>query len=156
MGKYKLIEDFIQSNLTNHENYNHDLWFIFCINNNISLEKFCNDFALFIAKGFQSYQFDYELCDEILNSLFVFMSDYLLMDHESLDDFPYKLETLPEPAFSIFQAFDEGEYFRKNDLPHVSPPEKYVRPQVIEILSKYYKLFNLKNEKITKCLLKIK
>lgn len=137
MQKSNLIEEFVFSSLSNHEDYNYDLWFIFCTNNRISLVNFCNEFALFIARGFQSHQFDYELCDEVMNLLFLFMSDHLRMDNQSLDDFPNKLETLPEPAFSIFHAFDTGEYYRKSDLPHENPIEKYTRIQINEILNNY-------------------
>lgn len=134
MQKSNLIEALIVSSLSNHEDYNYDLWLIFCIKNRIGLASFCNEFTLFIAKGFDSYQFDYELCDEIMNLLFLFMSDHLLIENQTLNDFSYKLETIPEPAFSIFQAFDAGEYCRKSDLPHENPVEKYTRPLINKIL----------------------
>lgn len=42
-----------------------------------------------------------------------------------------------EPAYSIFLAFDDGEYRRSKDAVSVDPSEKYTRPQIEIILKEY-------------------
>ncbi|ALI04870.1 hypothetical protein C1Y08_05435 [Pseudomonas sp. FW306-02-F02-AA] len=41
---------------------------------------------------------------------------------------------LPEPAFSLYHAFDQGEWIRSNDTPGTDPSEKYTKPMVLEIM----------------------
>lgn len=41
---------------------------------------------------------------------------------------------MPQLAFSLYQVFDQGEWFRSNDPPKNDPSEKYTKPVVEEIM----------------------
>lgn len=41
---------------------------------------------------------------------------------------------MPEPAFSIYQAFDAGEYWHSGDDREVFPWERWTRPELERIL----------------------
>ncbi len=43
-------------------------------------------------------------------------------------------EAMPQPAFNIYLAFDEGEYQHLGDSEHIAPSERYTRPYLVEIL----------------------
>ena len=41
---------------------------------------------------------------------------------------------MPQPAFLLYQAFDQGEWFRSYDPPDTDPSEKYTKPVGEEIM----------------------
>lgn len=88
---------------------------------NLSEDELSNEVALHLAKGFLAGELPFAYCDHIVNCIY-----------------PLALERdrLPEPFWSVFLAFDAGEYFRDDDR-SVDPADKYTRPQLIEILSQY-------------------
>ena len=43
--------------------------------------------------------------------------------------------TIPEVAFAIFQAFDEGEYFHPKDSADENLEEKYTKPLLKNVLA---------------------
>ena len=41
---------------------------------------------------------------------------------------------VPEFAWSVYSAFDEGEFYHDNDSRDIDPSEKYTRPWIEKIL----------------------
>ena len=98
-----------------------------CKADGITLEDFCNQFAKAVAADFLSDQIDYDYGDQVMNFLFSFMTDPLYQSRHSV---------LPEPAWSIYLAFDRGEYRNKEcDRMSDIPSEKYTRPELARILT---------------------
>jgi hypothetical protein len=98
----------------------------YCASTEIELQEFCNQFSLVIATGFYNGMFSYEFCDDAMNYLWGFMTDEPIFSSD---------KGIPEPAFSIYQAFDAGEYNHDGDATETDPVEKYTRPLIIDILS---------------------
>ncbi|OAE10477.1 hypothetical protein AZH11_26555 [Pseudomonas simiae] len=44
---------------------------------------------------------------------------------------------MPQPAFSLYQAFDQGEWGRHDDPPEIDTIEKYVKPLVVQIVREF-------------------
>lgn len=82
-----------------------------------------NQVALAVALRFTSNSRDFEFCDDVMNGLIGAIVDLSLRGH------------MPEPAFSIYQAFDAGEYCHHGDPREVCPWEKYTRPELERILA---------------------
>lgn len=97
----------------------------YCNAEQVSHESFFNYFSLELARGFHEQRYAYDDCDALMNQVFGMMTTTLF--------FGADINT-PEPAFSIFLAFDSGEYHRPHDLSHENPVEKYTRPRVAKIL----------------------
>jgi len=88
---------------------------------------FCNSMALFIAEHFIENPDSFKECNLVLNNLFQFMA--------SNDEIQSVI--FPEPASSVYTAFDEGEYNHENDSNNVDPVLKYTVPMINEVLKKY-------------------
>jgi len=97
----------------------------YCNAEQLSHESFFNQFSLELARGFHEQRYTYDDCDAVMNHVFGIMT--------TAPFFGADINT-PEPAFSIFLAFDSGEYHHPHDLPHENPVEKYTRPRVAKIL----------------------
>lgn len=97
----------------------------YCDTVQVSHEAFFNQFSLEVARGFHEQRYTYDDCDAVMNHLFQIMTTAPFFGEEI---------NTPEPAFSIFIAFDSGEYHHPDDLPHEIPVEKYTRPRLAEIL----------------------
>ena len=65
---------------------------------------------------------DFHYCDEVMNT---FISDIIDLSMHA---------DMPKPAFSIYQAFDAGEYWHTGDDRDVFPWEKWTRPELERIL----------------------
>ncbi|WP_369990820.1 hypothetical protein [Pseudomonas xanthosomatis] len=81
-----------------------------------------NTLSIEVAERFVQGGMPYAVGDDIMNGLFPAIFD-LGMD-----------EQMPQPAFGIYLAFDEGEYQHVGDLEDWDPAERYTRPQLSEIL----------------------
>lgn len=81
-----------------------------------------NELSVEIADGFLSGSLTYDFCDGVMNGIIS-----AIVDLGMVGDFP-------EPAFSLYQAFDQGEWIRSNDPPETDPSEKYTKPMVLEIM----------------------
>ncbi|SDT32400.1 hypothetical protein SAMN05216598_5042 [Pseudomonas asplenii] len=81
-----------------------------------------NELAIAVAEGYLDETFTYGFCDSVMNGII-----NAVMDLGMTDD-------MPQPAFSLYQAFDQGEWIRRGDSPDSDPSEKYTRPAVQEIL----------------------
>jgi len=99
-----------------------------CAAPQIDPADFCNEFALSIANGFNNGQLTYEFCDDAMNYLFGFMTHPPVFGAD---------KDMPEPAFTIYEAFDAGEFTRPGDAPDVDPVEKYTKPLIKEVLAQY-------------------
>ncbi len=82
-----------------------------------------NKLALTVAEGYLSHALTYEFCDGVMNGI-----ANAIFEVGVVTD-------LPQPAFSLYQAFDQGEWVRSNDPPDTDPGEKYTRPVVMQIMS---------------------
>jgi hypothetical protein len=77
--------------------------------------------AMFLAEGFHRSELGFEFCDSIKNDLHGVIT---LADEER-----------PELFWSVYLAFDEGEYYHGNN-PEEDPVEAYTRPQIADILQR--------------------
>lgn len=99
----------------------------FCEAFTVTPERFCNLFAKAVAIDFLAGQTDFDQGDQAMNFLFVFMTNPLYQSQHG---------TLPEPAWSIYLAFDRGEYLHpEHDQPSDIPSEKYTRPELVKLLA---------------------
>jgi hypothetical protein len=78
--------------------------------------------ALRLAKGFHTDEFPFNFCDKILNTVHGVIT---LAD-----------ENRPELFSKVFLAFDEGEYYHRNNRAE-DPVAKYTRPLIAQIVAKY-------------------
>lgn len=97
----------------------------FLIDHNISFESLCNQIANNLAKNYLLGKLDFYFCDQVMNRIDTFIIDAL--SEEIID-------TFPEPAYSIYIAFDQGEYYHKDDDRSIDPAEKYTKPMLSEII----------------------
>tara|TARA_Y100001956_G_scaffold78391_1_gene90041 strand:+ start:39 stop:416 length:378 start_codon:yes stop_codon:yes gene_type:complete len=81
-----------------------------------------NGVALKIASEFQSGKLNFEDADFAINELWSVMVDYTFTR-----EFDKKL---PEPAYSIYDAFDQGEYDHKDGK---DPVEHHTKRLLLEI-----------------------
>ncbi|SFP04617.1 hypothetical protein [Pseudomonas sp. NFPP28] len=81
-----------------------------------------NRLAISVAKLFITGTRDFHYCDEVMNT---FISDIIDLSMHA---------DMPQPAFSIYQAFDAGEYWHTGDDRDVFPWDKWSRPELERIL----------------------
>ncbi|MBI6856124.1 hypothetical protein YA0002_25505 [Pseudomonas cichorii] len=81
-----------------------------------------NQLAISVAKLFITGTRDFHYCDALMN---IVISDIVDLSMHA---------EMPQPAFSIYQAFDAGEYWHSNDKQYVFPWEKWTRPELERIL----------------------
>ncbi|HEY6118857.1 MAG TPA: hypothetical protein VIV66_02800 [Pyrinomonadaceae bacterium] len=92
----------------------------FCAAEKIELTDLYNRIALIVAKRFDNGTLSYEDGDGVMNAIFG-----MLIDGEKPID-------SVEPAWSIYLAFDEGEYYHGAST---DPVESFTRPQIRTILN---------------------
>jgi len=85
-----------------------------------------NELTLTVAKGFNAMTLDFNFCIQVMNGLESVVAQ-LAVDGET-----------PEPALSIYLAFDAGEFKRSSDAVEVCPSEKYTRPMIERVLLEHY------------------
>ena len=88
----------------------------YCLAEGIEVSDLCNRIALTVAERFQAGTLSYEDGDGVMNALFT-----VIVDNETV-----------EPAWSIYLAFDEGEYDHRGSS---DPVESFTRPQIRNILN---------------------
>ncbi|MNI99887.1 hypothetical protein D3C73_1590840 [compost metagenome] len=64
----------------------------------------------------------YEFCDDVMNGIINAVVEVSMT------------EDMPQPAFSLYQAFDQGEWLRSDDPPGTDTGEKYTKPVVVKIM----------------------
>ena len=101
--------------------------------NNSDIERWCADLAisraalydllaLHLADGFHRNELQFEFCDSVVNAIHAVIT---LAD-----------EIRPAFFWSVFLAFDEGEYFHENKRDE-DPVATYTRPLIAEIIRKH-------------------
>lgn len=88
----------------------------------LSAEDACDAFALELASGFNDHRYSFELCDEIVNSLY----NWILVNEGARD--------MPTTFWRVFDAFDAGEFHHPGDASDVDPVERYTRPTIRDVL----------------------
>jgi len=91
----------------------------FCAAENIELPDLYNRIALIVAERFDNGTLSYQDADGVMNAIFGMMVD----GEKPMDSI--------EPAWSIYLAFDEGEYYHGGST---DPVESFTRPQIRNIL----------------------
>jgi hypothetical protein len=95
---------------------------VMCEHLQIDSRDLLNQLAISVARLFITGARDFHYCDEVMN---IVISDIV--------DLSLHAE-MPQPAFSIYQAFDAGEYWHSGDDRNVFPWEKWTRPELDRIL----------------------
>jgi hypothetical protein len=91
----------------------------FCAAKNIELTDLYNRIALTVAERFDNGSLSYQEGDGVMNAIFG-----MLIDGEK------PIDSI-ERAWSIYLAFDEGEYYHGGST---DPVESFTRPQIRKIL----------------------
>jgi hypothetical protein len=78
--------------------------------------------SLHIARQFASHHLSYDISDSIMNHVMGYCC---------------RLEKFPELMWSVYLAFDRGEYYHPEEDHDLHPSERYTRPMIMEILSKH-------------------
>jgi hypothetical protein len=87
----------------------------------LGVEAALNSIAIHLAKRYEARELDFAAGDKIAMGL----HSWNLLERDCL---------LPDPAYQVFLAFDEGEYRHNGDADDVNPEDKYTRPMIREIL----------------------
>ncbi|MBD9399055.1 hypothetical protein [Pseudomonas sp. PDM11] len=84
-----------------------------------------NTLSIEVARRFVLNEMSYDIGDAIMNGLMTAIIDL-------------SLETqMPQPAFDIYRAFDDGEYLKRGDTNQPLPCERYTRPQLLGIVREF-------------------
>jgi hypothetical protein len=95
---------------------------VMCEHLQIDSRDLLNELAISVARLFITGARDFHYCDEVMN---IVISDIVDLSLHA---------DMPQPAFSIYQAFDAGEYWHSGDDRNVFPWEKWTRPELDRIL----------------------
>lgn len=97
---------------------------VICEHLQINSRDLLNQLAISVARLFITGARDFHYCDEVMN---IVISDIVDLSMHA---------DMPQPASSIYQAFDAGEYWHSGDDRDVFPWEKWTRPELEIILWK--------------------
>lgn len=81
-----------------------------------------NELSVAVAEGYLQGSLLYDFCNGVMNGIINTVVEVGMTND------------MPQPAFSLYQAFDQGEWFRSNDPSETDPSEKYTKPVVEEIM----------------------
>lgn len=95
--------------------------------NNLSKLALFDQIGIRLAAGFDRGDLDYDFCDRVVNALIGYVYFGFVSDNS--------LER-PEIFWQVFEAFDDGEYWRK-DKPWENPIETYTRPAIASIVREF-------------------
>jgi hypothetical protein len=87
---------------------------------------FYNAAALEIAKRYHGRELSYTFCDSVINDLW----------RAVLDGLKPLNNTIPEPFFEIYEAFDAGEFYRKPDKSD-DPVAEFTDPAIEEVVKRF-------------------
>ena len=85
----------------------------------------CNGLSLRVAKRLLEGSLSYEATDEVMNWVWSYINSWLGAIEGG---------QLPEPAYSIYDAVDAGEYHHRGDSIDVDPIAKYTIPALAAII----------------------
>ena len=91
------------------------------------IEKLSLETALKYWNG----KMDYEDGDCIMNNIYAFWVT---------NEYYFKNYGFSEVAWECYDAFDSGEYYRKEDTENIDPAEKYTKPLIENLLRKRKKV----------------
>ena len=95
----------------------------FCAAHSITREQFADAVSRSVATGYHNGDLGFSFCDGVMNHLYAFITQR--------GELP-----MPPYAQSVFVAFDEGEYYHRDDLPGASPEELYTKPRIRDIIAR--------------------
>jgi hypothetical protein len=79
--------------------------------------------AIYLARGFHRGELHFTFCDAVVNQLFAWVTNG---------------RGSWQPLFrTVYEAFDAGEYYHKEDSRDIDPVEKYTRPLIATIVEQY-------------------
>jgi hypothetical protein len=81
-----------------------------------------NELSVAVAEGYLQGSLLYDFCDGVMNGIINAVVEVGMTND------------MPQPAFSLYQAFDQGEWFRSNDPKKTDPSEKYTKQVVEEVM----------------------
>lgn len=81
-----------------------------------------NELSVAVAEGYLRGSLPYDFCDGVMSGIINAVVE-VGMTNDML-----------QPAFSLYQAFDQDEWFRSNDPPETDPSEKYTKYVIEEIM----------------------
>jgi len=84
-------------------------------------EEFCNRCSITVAERFLKKEIKFLEADTVANNLFALMIEKCG-------------SSLPEPAYSIYLAFDAGEWHHPSDKKEDDPEDLYTIPDLAKIL----------------------
>lgn len=87
----------------------------------LARNKLLDALALELALGFNENALDFDFCDRLVNELLGGMN---LQEDE------------PNLFWSVFLAFDAGEFYHDEDQ-RIHPVDRYTRPQIAEIVRRH-------------------
>jgi hypothetical protein len=91
----------------------------------MNINTLWNSIALYIANAFHECKMNYEDADRAMNSIW----EQIVWEMATLgDDYEF-----PETAYSVYCAFDEGEF---DHCDGEDPVEKYTKPAIKKIIKK--------------------
>ncbi len=93
-----------------------------CRDCGLTVAELCDAISRRIASGYASGELTFLFCDGVMNHLFSFMT----VTHD---------EAPPPYTWSVFAAFDEGEYTHPSDPPGSSAEELYTKPMIAKLLA---------------------
>lgn len=93
-----------------------------CEKFDVTPQDVLNELSVAVAEGYLEGSLIYDFCDGVMNGIINAVVEVGMTNE------------MPQPAFSLYQAFDQGEWFRSNDPPGTDPSEKYTKPVVREIM----------------------
>jgi hypothetical protein len=93
----------------------------FCKDSVQPLDDTLDTCALELAKAYVAGTISFDTGDNLANVLFAFGAQQ---------------ESLPELMFSVYLAFDAGEFY-PDEIRSPSPEERFTRPQITEIVARY-------------------
>ena len=91
------------------------------VRSTLARNKLLDAFAFELALGFNENALDFDFCDRVVNEL-----------HGALN----LQEEEPALFWSVFLAFDAGEFYRDNDR-NIHPVDRYTRPQIADIVRRH-------------------
>lgn len=87
---------------------------LYCETSAVPTAQRLENCALELAREYASGRVSYEAGDNLANALFAYAAQN---------------GALPDVLFSVFQAFDAGEFY-SDDIRSPSPEERFTRPQI--------------------------
>lgn len=81
-----------------------------------------NELSVAVAEGYLQGYLLYDFCDGVMSGIINAVVE-LGMTND-----------MPQPAFSLYQAFDKGEWFRSNGPLETDPSDEYTKPVVEQIM----------------------